>query len=256
MNILFIGDICGQLGINYLIEKIKFLKQLYNINIVIANAENAAHGQGMDFNSFYNLKISGVNVMTMGNHTWKNNALEYFINQTDIIRPLNDDSKYIGHGYKIIKCQNKKILIMNALGRVFMDNHFLSCPFKKVENILNLCRNQYNYSLLDFHAQATSEKIALAHYFDGKIDAIVGTHTHVQTNDDRILPNKTLYISDVGMTGALNEVIGQDKNIIIHNFLHDKKKVKPVITKGKRQLNGVILTLGETKKIVKINYNE
>ncbi|MDO8060716.1 TIGR00282 family metallophosphoesterase [Candidatus Phytoplasma australasiaticum] len=255
MNILFIGDICGSIGINYLIEKINFLKQRYQIDIVVANAENAAEGQGLDFQSFYNLKISGVNMITMGNHTWKNHDLKSFIEHTNIIRPLNDDSLHIGYGHKIIKYKDKKLLIMNALGRVFMNNKFLSCPFKKVENVLKVYKNQYHYALLDFHAQATSEKLALANYFDGRINAIVGTHTHVQTNDERILSKKTLYISDVGMTGPLDGIIGQDKNIIINNFLNNHK-LKHKIAKGKRQLNGVVLTLGKKQKIMKIKYHE
>ncbi|MFR0368031.1 TIGR00282 family metallophosphoesterase [Candidatus Phytoplasma palmae] len=255
MNILFIGDICGKPGVDYLIEKINFLKKKYKIDLVIANAENVDNGKGLDYRNYRTLVLSGVDVITMGNHTWNNNELKSFIDKTYIIRPLNLKSP-AGSGYKIINHKKTKILIMNVLGRVFMDNDNLSCPFRHVEKILNLCHRKYKYSFLDFHAQATSEKIALAYYFDGKIDAIVGTHTHIQTNDERILPKKTLFISDVGMTGSFDGVIGQDKNIIINNFLNSKRKRKQKIAQGKRQLNAVFISLGKEKKIVKIKFNE
>ncbi len=256
MNILFFGDICGKSGVDYLMEKINLLKKKYNADMVIANAENVAEGQGLNYENYQNLTLSGVNLMTMGNHTWKHDSLENFIDHSNVIRPVNDESKKVGSGHKIVKYQNKKILVMNALGRVFMNNDSLSSPFTEVDKILHEYRDQYDYSLLDFHAQATSEKIALAHYFDGRIDAVVGTHTHVQTNDDRILPKKTLYISDVGMTGPLDGVIGQDKNIIINNFLNTKNKMKQKNAEGKRQLNGVLLTFGKERKITKIKYSE
>ncbi|TVY12212.1 TIGR00282 family metallophosphoesterase [Candidatus Phytoplasma pini] len=259
MNILFIGDVYGASGAEYLMEKINFLKNKYKPDLVVANTENVDNGKGLDFKNYYDLVISGVDLMTMGNHTWGNSFLSSFIDKTDIIRPINLDKKLSssGSGFKILKRKNQKILIMNALGRVFMNNNNLSCPFKQVEKILNNYHQQYDYSLLDFHAQATSEKLALAHYFDGKIDAIVGTHTHIQTNDDRILPHNTLYISDVGLTGPSEGVIGQDKNIIIHNFLNVNNKIKHKISSGKRQINGVFLNLGNKKrKITKITLKE
>ncbi|WCA22578.1 TIGR00282 family metallophosphoesterase [Candidatus Phytoplasma oryzae] len=256
MNILFIGDICGVTGVDYLIEKINFLKNLYQTDIIIVNAENASNGRGLDYNNYKNLTLAGIDIITMGNHTWGNSELFKFIDQTNIIRPFNFEKKYPGKGFKIIKKKNKKILIMNILGRIFMNNNNLLCPFKEVAKILKICKNKYDYSILDFHAQATSEKMALAYHFDGKIDAILGTHTHIQTNDDRILPKKTLYISDVGMTGSFEGIIGSEKNIIINNFINDKKKIKHKIAEGKRQLNGVFLNLGKIKKIVKIKFNE
>ncbi|KXT29379.1 ymdB-like family protein [Candidatus Phytoplasma oryzae] len=256
MNILFIGDICGIPGVDYLIEKINFLKKFYKSDVIIVNAENVSNGKGIDYNSYQNLILAGVDIITMGNHTWSNNELSSFIDYTNIIRPFNFKKKYPGKGFKIIRKNKKRILIMNILGRIFMDSHNLLCPFREVEKILQICKNQYDYSLLDFHAQATSEKMALAYHFDGKIDAILGTHTHIQTNDDRILPKQTLYISDVGMTGSLEGVIGSDKNIIINNFLNVHNKMKQKIAEGKRQLNGVFLNLGKIKKIIKIKLNE
>ncbi|MDC9031924.1 TIGR00282 family metallophosphoesterase [Columbia Basin potato purple top phytoplasma] len=258
MKILFIGDIYGRTGVEYLIEKINFLKEKYQSNIIIANAENVDNGKGLDYNNYKDLIMSGVDIMTMGNHTFHNKSIKNFILSSNIIRPVNllDDKKNIGNGYKIIKHKNKRILIMNALGQVFINKDNLECPFKTIDHVLNICHQKYDYSFLDFHAQATSEKIALAHYFDGRIDAIVGTHTHVQTNDDKILPKKTLYITDVGMIGPYEEVIGKDKDIIINNFINKKNRKKHQIAKGKRQLNGILLTLGKHKQIKKINFNE
>ncbi|QTX02943.1 metallophosphoesterase [Candidatus Phytoplasma luffae] len=257
MKILFIGDIYGKSGVDYFIEKINFLKNEYQTEIIIANAENVDNGKGLDYENYQNLILSGVDLITMGNHTFKNKSINSFIESDNIIRPLNLKEKELkGSGYKIIRHKNQKILIMNALGRIFMEkSENLFCPFKQIENTLNICHKKYDYSFLDFHAQATSEKIALANYFDGKIDAIVGTHTHVQTNDDRILPKKTLYISDAGMTGPYEGVIGQDKEIIINNFLNTKRK-KHKVAEGKRQLNGVLLNLGTEKNIKKIIINE
>jgi metallophosphoesterase (TIGR00282 family) len=257
MNIIFIGDICGTPGVDYLIEKINFLKKKYQTDLIIVNAENVLDGKGLDYDNYQNLILSGVDIITMGNHTWDHEEIKKFIDQTIIIRPFNFEKKYPGKGFKIIKKKNKKILIMNILGRVFMKNEKeLSCPFREVEKILRICKNKYDYSLLDFHAQATSEKMALAYHFDGKIDAILGTHTHIQTNDDRILPRKTMYISDVGMTGSSEGVIGSNKDIIINNFLNNEKKIKQKIAEGKRQLNGVFLTLGKNRKIDKIKFSE
>ncbi len=254
MKIMFIGDIYGQPGIDYLKEKMSFLKNNYKPNLIVANAENAYKGRGLSYKNYKNLTKSGVNAITMGNHIWDNSELTNFIDNTNIVKPINDLLN-IGIGYKIINFQEKKVLIINALGRVFIDDK-LPCPFKKIENILYKCNLQYNFSFLDFHAEATSEKISLAHYFDGKIDAIVGTHTHVQTNDDRILPKKTLYITDVGMTGCSEGVIGKQKESMIRSFLDRSIKIPKPNAVGKRQLNGVLLTLDNIKKIEKINLQE
>ncbi|MEZ0180269.1 TIGR00282 family metallophosphoesterase ['Camptotheca acuminata' phytoplasma] len=257
MRILFIGDICGKKGVDYLTEKINFLKKKYKSEFVIVNAENVDNGKGLDYENYQNLILSGVNMITMGNHNIYNKNMNNLVDSDNIVRPLNLKQKGLqGSGYKIIKYKKKKILIMNALGRVFMnEKENLSCPFKKIENILKICSKKYDYSFLDFHAQATSEKIALAHHFDGRIDAIIGTHTHVQTNDDRILPKNTVYISDAGMTGPYDGVIGTDKDIIINNFLNEKKQ-KHKLAEGKRQLNGVVVNLGSHKNIEKINFHE
>ncbi|WP_349402156.1 putative metallophosphoesterase [Candidatus Phytoplasma solani] len=253
MKIMFIGDIYGKPGIDYFTEKMVFLKKTYQPNFIIANAENAHNGKGLSYKVYQKLQKIGVNLITMGNHIWKNQQIKDFIDDSDVIRPIND-LQQIGQGYKIVECNNKKILVMNALGRVFL-NPKIYCPFKTIDYVLEKNKSKYDFSFLDFHAEATSEKIALTHYFDGRINAIVGTHTHVQTNDDRLFPHKTLYISDAGMTGAKDGVIGKEKDPIIESFLGNKVFVKPNAT-GKRQLNGVLLTLQPEQKIEKINLSE
>ena len=253
MKIMFIGDIYGNPGISYFAEKVGFLKETYKPNIMFANAENADNGKGLSFKIYKNFQKLGVDLMTMGNHVWKNKQIKNFIDKSNVIRPINDTQE-LGQGYKIIDCKDKKILVMNALGRVFI-NPKLHCPFKTIDNVLEQNKTKYDFSFLDFHAEATSEKIALTHYFDGRIDAIVGTHTHVQTNDERLFPHNTLYISDAGMTGAKDGVIGKEKQPIIQSFL-GKRVVSRPNAEGKRQLNGLLVTLKPRKTIEKINLSE
>ncbi|ABC65564.1 Phosphoesterase family protein [Candidatus Phytoplasma asteris] len=253
MKIMFIGDIYGNPGISYFAEKVGFLKEIYKPNLIIANAENADNGKGLSFKIYKKLQKLGVDLMTMGNHVWKNKQIKNFIDKSNVIRPIND-TQQLGQGYKIIDCEDKKILVMNALGRVFI-NPKLYCPFKTIDNVLEQNKAKYDFSFLDFHAEATSEKIALTHYFDGRIDAIVGTHTHVQTNDERLFPHNTLYISDAGMTGAKDGVIGKEKQPIIESFLGNRVVSRPN-AEGKRQLNGLLVTLKPNKTIEKINLSE
>ncbi|MFB0638107.1 TIGR00282 family metallophosphoesterase [Candidatus Phytoplasma solani] len=253
MKIMFIGDIYGKPGVDYFAEKVDFLKETYQPNFIIANAENADNGKGLSYKIYKKLQKLGVDLITMGNHIWKNKQIKDFIDDSNVIRPIND-LRQIGQGYKIVECSNKKILVMNALGRVFIDPN-LHCPFKTIDHVLEENKSKYDFSFLDFHAEATSEKIALTHYFDGRINAIVGTHTHIQTNDNRLFPHKTLYITDAGMTGAKNGVIGKEKGPIIDSFLGKKIFARPNAT-GKRQLNGVLVTLQPEQIIQKINLSE
>ncbi len=254
MKILFIGDVYGQPGIDYLSDNLKQLKNLYTPNLIIVNGENASNGRGINKKIYKHFMSLGIHVITMGNHTWKNKDIYNFIDDSNLIRPINDHET-VGTGYKIVKYNDKRVLVINALGRIFIDET-LKCPFKAVEEILEINQGQYDYSLLDFHAEATSEKIALAHHFDGKIDVIVGTHTHVQTNDNRQLPKGSLTITDVGMTGALNGVIGVDKDVIIDRFINGYS-LPNKIALGKKQLNGVIIDLTKDKKsIEKIHLSE
>jgi len=251
MKILFIGDIYGNPGIDYLLENITKLRQTYHPNIVVANAENAANGRGLTKKIYKRLMEAGIGLLTMGNHTWKNPELATFIDDANIIRPINDGSNK-GMGYKLINYNGKRILIMNAVGQAFMNEKY-SSPFTEIKTLLETL--DYDYSFLDFHAETTSEKIAMAYFLEGKVDAVVGTHTHVQTQDARMLSNGTLFLTDVGMTGPLEGVIGVKKEIIIDRFVHGESRPNEVAL-GKRQLNACLITLHPYKKIETIHLEE
>lgn len=240
MKILFIGDVYGTPGIAMLEQTLPMLKKDYSPNIIIVNGENIANGRGINQKIYKSLMTQGVAAVTMGNWVWGNSDLLNFIDESNIVRPLNYHQAP-GKGYLLLKYNQERILIMNALGRVFM-NPSLENPFFQIEKILN--EIPHDYSFLDFHAEATSEKVALGHYLDGKIDVIVGTHTHVPTADERKLPNGTLYITDVGMTGALNGVIGVKKEIVINRFLYGHA-IPNETAQGSKQLNAVFVDLSK-----------
>ncbi|MGI6787622.1 MAG: TIGR00282 family metallophosphoesterase [Acholeplasmataceae bacterium] len=248
MKILFIGDIYGEPGRRILQENIELLKTKYKPNIIIANAENSAHGRGITHNIYKEFMSMGIHLLTMGNHTYGNRQiLELFEDENiNIIRPINY-SNVSGNGYKIINFNGKKLLVINALGRTFF-NLSLENPFTQVKQILETV--PHDYSVVDFHAEATSEKVALGHHLDGLASAIVGTHTHIPTADERILPKGTLYITDVGMTGPLNGVIGVDKDLIIERFINGISGMN-VVADGPTWLNAVLLNLDEKLPSIK-----
>lgn len=237
MKVLFIGDIYGKPGREMLEKQMPYLKQTYKPNIIIVNAENSANnGRGMTEDYYTELMKLGVSAITMGNHVWGNSDLQEFIENTHIIRPANF-YEAPGSGYDLIQYNDKKLLVINVLGRTFMNGN-LENPFFVAEKIIN--EVEADYVFIDFHAEATSEKIAFAHYLDGKATAIVGTHTHVQTADERVMPKGTLYITDVGMTGPLDGIIGVEQEIIIGRFLYGHSRPNKV-AETKNQLNGVIM---------------
>jgi|SRR5690554_677587 len=243
MKILFFGDIYGTAGIEMFEEHLKNLKDIYRPNLIIINGENIANGRGINKEIYTKMMMHGVNAITMGNWTWANRDLLNFIDESNVIRPANY-KEAPGSGYKIININDKKILIISVLGRIFM-NANLANPFEVIDEIIT--NNKADYILIDVHAEATSEKVAIGHHFDGRVDAVVGTHTHVQTNDERRLPKGTLYISDIGMTGPLDGVIGVEKDIVISRFLTGYSRPNEV-AKGPRQLNAVFMNLD--KKII------
>lgn len=243
MKIVFIGDIYGEAGFKALKNTLPEIKSKYKPNILIANAENIANGRGITEEIYKDLMKMGFSALTMGNWTWSNYDLFNFIENSNIIRPANY-LKAPGVGYKVIKFNEKTLLVINLMGRVYM-NPNLTNPFHVAEEIIE--NNPADYVFIDFHAEATSEKVALGHYLDGRVNAIVGTHTHVQTNDDRVLPKGTLYITDVGMTGPLNGVIGVSKEIVLERFLTGFSRGN-VVASGQLELNGVFLDLD--KKII------
>lgn len=251
MKVLYLGDIFGEEGLSFLEQKISYLRQTYKPNLIFANGENVSFGHGLHFTHYQRLMKLGINCLTMGNHTFSNVDIKNFINNANIVRPANLPTEY-GVGYKIIRYNDKKVAIINLMGRVYQ-NSSLDCPFKTLDKIL--LEAKADYYIVDMHAEATSEKIALALDFDGKVDAILGTHTHVQTADNRILPQGTAYISDIGMTGPLNGVIGNTKVDIIKRFrtgVYERAGVE----KGKRQLNAIIMELDGLKTIERIHLED
>ena len=217
MKILLIGDIFSMAGREMIDKHLENIKNTKGINFIIANGENIAHGNGITNNYYKFLLEHHINVVTLGNHSFANHDIFNFIDDAkNLIRPLNYPKGVPGKGFVTINYNNLKITIFQVMGRTFM-NTSLDCPFETTENLL--AKVDSDIYICDFHGEATSEKIAFAHHFDGRVNIIVGTHTHVQTNDAHILPKGTMYMTDLGMTGALDGVIGVEKETIIKRFI-------------------------------------
>ena len=251
MRILAIGDLVGEGGVKKLAEELPKIKEQEKIDFIIVNAENSAGGMGITTQIYNKLCELGVNVMTMGNHTWGKKDIFTFIDNENIIRPANYSEKTPGHGYGIYNCKNKKICVINLIGRTDM-GVLSENPFLKVKKIIKSVEEKVDIIIIDFHAEATAEKIAMANYLDGKITALFGTHTHVQTADEQILDNGTAYITDIGMTGPIKSVIGMDIDVSIKRFettLPEKYK----LAQGRCMLNGCIFDINdETCRVSKI----
>ena len=251
MNILAVGDIVGSLGIEKLKKDLKNIKTKYKVDFVIVNGENAAEGMGITKKNFNDIISAGTDCVTMGNHTWGKKEIFEFIDNPKILRPINYPEGVCGKGYNIYNCKNKKIAVINAMGRaeisVQTENPFL-CVKKAVDEI----KNNADIIFLDFHAEATAEKQAMGFFLDGEITAMFGTHTHVQTADEKILQKGTGYISDIGMTGPKVSVIGMDKDIALKRFLTALPE-KYKIADGEAMLNSCLFNIDETNnKVVQI----
>lgn len=219
MKILMVGDVVGRPGRYFFMERTPELKQKKNIDMVVVNGENAAHGKGLTPNVFDELVRGGADVVTTGNHIWDNsNVLRIIDTEPFLIRPANYPEDTPGKGFCIYPVGKKKVGVINMAGRVFMQPP-MDDPFRLADKILNIIKKDCDVILIDFHAEATSEKLAFAHYVDGRVTAVVGTHTHVQTADEKILPKGTAYISDLGMVGAYNSVLGMAIEPVIQRFL-------------------------------------
>ena len=251
MKVLAVGDIVGQAGIKKLKNELPNIIEKENIDFVIVNGENAAEGMGITESNFKNILEEKVDVITMGNHTWGKKDIFKFIDHPKLIRPANYTKGIVGKGYNIYNCNNKKIAVINLIGRVDM-NILSENPFIVVKEIVEKIKENTDIIIIDFHAEATAEKIALSYYLDGKVTAIFGTHTHVQTADETILEKGTGYITDIGMTGPKNSVIGMDIDVSVKRFettLPERYK----IAQGECILNGVIFNIDDnTNKVTKI----
>lgn len=241
MKVLFIGDIVGSPGRKAIKECLSVLRKELSFDYCIANAENAAGGSGITYVLAQELYKLGIDALTMGNHTWSKKEIHNFIDtDTRIVRPANYPSEVPGKGSTII---DGKLGIINLIGRVYMDPQ--DCPFRSLDRELEYVKSRVKVCIVDMHAEATSEKCAIAWHADGRVSAVLGTHTHVQTADERILPCGTAFITDVGMTGPYEGIIGVDKDIILEKF----QLCMPVrfeLAKGSVQFNAVILDIDDS----------
>jgi len=253
MKILLIGDIVGNSGVKKVKEVIPEFKKQNNIDFIIANGENSADGMGITLKIFEDLKKTGVNVVTMGNHTWGKKEIFNFIDDESIVRPANYPEGVPGVGYRIQECNGKKIAVINLMGRVDL-NVLTENPFLKADEILKRIKDKADIIIVDFHAEATAEKIALGYYLDGKVTCVFGTHTHVQTADETILEKGTGYITDIGMTGPKKSVIGMDVSASVKRFVTTLPERYKVSDDKNVVLTGCILEINdETCRIEKIN---
>ncbi len=244
MRIIFIGDIVGKGGRNAVKALLPSIINKFKLDFVIANGENAAGGFGITEKIANDLFNIGINVITTGNHVWDKKEFIPEISKIDrIIRPSNYPPGVPGYGSVVIQTNNGiKIGVLNLSGRVFMSN--IDCPFRKGMEEIKKLKEQTNIIIVDFHAEATSEKIAFGYYVDGNVSAVIGTHTHVQTADEKILPGGTAYITDVGMTGPVNSIIGIEIDQIIQRFLTNMP-MRFEVAKGDCTLSAVILEINE-----------
>ncbi|MCI3919502.1 TIGR00282 family metallophosphoesterase [Paenibacillus sp. TRM 82003] len=258
MKVLFIGDIVGSAGRKALKDNLPTLKTSFHPDFIVVNGENAAGGKGITAaiaNEFFELGVQGI---TMGNHTWDNKDIFEFIDdEPRLIRPANYPEGTPGQGATTLKANGKELMLINVMGRAFLPP--LDCPFRTLDRILDKAKRKTKAILVDVHAEATSEKLAVGWYLDGKVSAVVGTHTHVQTNDDQLLPNGTAYITDVGMTGSREGILGMERGAVLTKFL-TQLPVRFVADEGKYQFHGVQLEIddqtGMAKSIKKIRIYE
>jgi len=253
LKILFIGDVCGRIGRQAVIKLLPQIKKEEKVDFVIANAENSAHGSGITENIIKELMEYGVDYMTMGDHAFKNTKNLNVYEKYPIIGPANFSENIPSEGYKIIEINNKKILLINLIGRVFMKMDY-DCPFRKIDEILgkfHLQTKSLSAIIIDIHAEATSEKVSLGHYLNGKVSALLGTHTHVMTADEKITKEGMAYITDVGMTGAADECIGVDKENIIKTYLTQISYPHVIPEKGRAIFNSVLLEINDKDRRAK-----
>ena len=257
-KILFIGDIVGKSGRKALRQVLPEWKEKYQPNVIVANVENLAHGKGVTLSTLEELKQLGIDSFTSGNHIYKKPQFidECFEKYPELIRPANFPETLAGHGYYRFAKEGQQYLIVNLNGQVFMENQFdqlISNPFLEIDRLLLNQAQKGDIIIVDFHSEATSEKIAMGYYLDGRVTALIGTHTHVATADARILPQGTVYMTDAGMTGTLNSVIGVKKENILKKFLNPEEKfVNELEEEGVLQVNGVLIETSDKGQVTRI----
>lgn len=244
MRILFIGDVVGSLGRETLTTYLPKLKKKYRPQVTIANGENAAAGRGITEKIYKKFLQDGVDVVTLGNHTWDNKDIFEFIDESKkLIRPANFSEEVPGKGLVFVKVNQLELAVINLQARTFMVP--IDDPFSKAEELITEAKERTSLIFVDFHGETTSEKQAMGWFLDGQVSAVVGTHTHVQTNDARILPNGTAYLSDVGMTGPYDGILGMKRGPIIEKFRTALPKRFEVIDEGRSLLSACIIDIDE-----------
>lgn len=249
MRILMVGDVVGRPGRAAFAKYTPRLRREKNVDLVVVNGENAAGGKGLTRPAFDELLRAGADVVTSGNHIWDKKEVREIIDaEPYLVRPANYPLGTPGRGWCAYPLRTRTVGVMNLSGRAFMPA--LDCPFQKAEELLREMRDHCDIILLDFHAETTSEKMALAWYLDGRVQAVVGTHTHVQTADERILPGGTAYISDLGMTGPWDSVLGVKKECILQKFTTGLP-VRFEVAEGPCVYSGVLLDIDEPSSRVR-----
>ena len=242
LNILFVGDVVGKPGRRAVRELLPSLIDKYAIDLVIANGENAAGGFGLTPEIAEEFLELNINVITSGNHIWDNKSiLDYIDGKAWLLRPANYPSGVPGVGSGVFETPiGLKVGVLNLQGRVFMEP--IDCPFRKGDEIVGEMKREASVIIVDFHGEATSEKVAMGWFMDGKVSAVIGTHTHVQTSDERLLPKGTAYMTDAGMTGSIDSIIGVQVDKALNRFL-TKMPQKFETAKKNIQLQGVVITV-------------
>lgn len=221
MKILMVGDICGRTGRTALLKYLPGIKKENNIDIAIVNGENSASGRGITKRTLDEIYRAGADIVTSGNHIWdKKEVVNFIDDEPFLIRPANYPEPAPGKGYCLYPFKAKNIGVINLSGRSFMPP--MDCPFQKIDHILKKIKNECQIIILDFHAETTSEKIAMGWYLDGRATCVFGTHTHVQTADEQILPQGTAYITDLGMVGPRDSVLGMKKDAVLERFKYGR----------------------------------
>ncbi len=219
IRVLLIGDVVGAAGCAMIQKHLDKIKKEYSIDAVILNGENCSRGRGITKKNVRFFRHNGVDVVTSGNHIWKHKDIYSYLNENhDLLRPANFPSAAPGVGVATFVVNEHRVAVINLQGRIFM-RELIDCPFRTADSILTYLQDKTNLIFVDFHAEATSEKMALAFFLDGRVSGVVGTHTHVQTADERILPGGTGYITDLGMCGSFNSMLGMKKDGIVETFL-------------------------------------
>lgn len=247
LKILAIGDVTSPKGIEHLKERLWKIRKERSVDFCVVNAENASFITGISQESAQLLLRSGADAITGGNHTMQNvRSLAFMDEIKELLRPINYGDGAIGRGYAILEANGYRILVINAMGNIHIDP-VLDSPFPFIDRVLKAEEGRYDFSILDIHAEATGEKLAIAHAYDGKINAIFGTHTHVQTADAQILPNGTAYITDVGMCGESGGILGMDPSVVVER-MRTRIPVKFRAAEGTPIANAVLFTIDEKSK--------